>query len=393
MVLILALVLFAVMGVNWAVDPYGVYRNYRLDDWKPHAATQGALVKPYQVLRAAPRTLVLGNSRAEVGFDPQDVAWHTNDQPVYNLALPGTGVRAARRLLEHSLARHSIKRVVLGVDFMDFLVQPTGQFPEPALSGRLLRTPDGQPNAMRHWVMLKDGASTLASLDALLHSLDTLRQRQKNGVAHLTAAGFNPMHDYARMARAEGYYALFRQRDIENLRAYRQRPRHLFLYNTISSPPLDDVTAILQLARQHGIRVDLVIYPYHAHLLEIFDLTVQWTLFEDWKRELLKRVSATNYANARLWDFSGHHAYATEAVPAPGDTKSTVRWYWEAGHFKAALGHELLAQLQTGHAEGVGIELTSDNLEPHLARLRQQAARYRASPPASLLELRATASR
>ncbi|MEQ1662562.1 MAG: hypothetical protein ABL877_07685 [Thiobacillus sp.] len=385
-----AMLFIVVAGVNWVVDPYGVYRDYSLDDWKPHAATQGALVKPYQVLRAAPRTLVLGNSRAEVGFDPQDAAWLASEQPVYNLALPGTGVRAARRLLEHTVSRHAIKRVVLGVDFMDFLVQPSGQFLEPELSGRLLLAPDGGLNTYRRLSMLKDGASTLISLDALIHSLDTLRQHQKSGVAHLTSSGFNPMHDYGRMARADGYYALFRQRDVENLQAYQQRPRHLFHAGTATSPPLDDVAAIMQLAKQHGIQIDLVIYPYHAHLLEIFQLSGLWNVFEDWKRALVIRVESVGDARVNLWDFSGYHPYATEAVPAPGDRTTAVRWYWEAGHFKAALGHQVLDQLKTPDSNGFGIKLTPDNLEAQLERQREAGAIYRASPSAALAELIAT---
>ena len=104
--------LAAALALNYWVDPYGLYRTYRDGEWKPHAATQGALIKPYQVLMAQPRTLVLGNSRAEIGFDPDDMAWPQAFRPVYNLALPGSGTRTASRLLDHVLAANSPQLVL-----------------------------------------------------------------------------------------------------------------------------------------------------------------------------------------------------------------------------------------------------------------------------------------
>lgn len=378
------------MGINWLVDPYELYRPYEANDWKPHAATQGALVKPYQVLRQSPRTLILGNSRAEVGFDPEDEAWPQPLKPVYNLALPGTGVRVERRLFEHVIARHRIKSVLLGVDFMDFLIRADAVIPEPDLSGRLLVTADGKPNNMRWLQVLQDGTVTLASLDALMHSVDTVRQSGRAGVAHLTPAGFNPMHDYERVAQNEGYYNLFRQRDVENLRAYQRRPKNLFLKGTTSSPAFDDISGILHVARENGIQVQLVIYPYHAHLLEIFRLAGFWGLFEDWKRELVHRVKVGGRGHAVLWDFSGYHEYAREAIPAPSDRKTKVKWYWEAGHFKKELGSEILKRLAGEGDTSFGTVLTSENIDQKLDLIRQDGGRFRNNPSAALSELNAT---
>lgn len=378
------------MGINWSVDPYGLYRPHEANDWKPHAATQGSLVKPYQVLRQSPRTLILGNSRAEVGFDPEDGAWPQQLKPVYNLALPGTGVRVERRLFEHAIYNRQLKSVLLGVDFMDFLMSADAVITEPDLARRLLVAANGKPNSTRWLHMLQDGAVTLASLDALLNSIDTIRQKGRSGVAHLTPAGFNPMHDYEVIARNEGYYNLFRQRDVENLRAYQRRPRNLYLKGTASSPAFDDISAILHLAREHGIQVQVVIYPYHAHLLEIFRLAGFWELFEDWKRELVHRVTLEGRGHAVLWDFSGYHAYAREAIPAPLDRKTRVKWYWEAGHFKKELGSEILKRLAGKGDHSFGVVLTPENFEQQLELVRRDGGQFRSSPSAALAELAAT---
>lgn len=385
--LTLLVLLIGAMTLNYLVDPYGLYRPYNDGDWKPHGATQGELVKPYLVLKHSPRTLILGNSRSEVGFDPEDVAWPESAKPIYNLALPGTGTRVARRLFEHVLAAHSPQTIVLGIDFMDFLVSPDVSRWEPEIIHRLLISPDGQINTGRWLQMMRDGSVTLASLDAVLDSIDTVRVHGQAEVTHLTASGFNPMHDYSRIARNEGYFNLFRQRDIENMRAYQKRPKNLFSRGTHTSPAFEDVTAILDVARDHGVQVKVVIYPYHANLLEIFRISNCWALFEDWKRELAHRVATHNPDQATLWDFSGYHNFARETVPLAGDKQKVVHYYWEAGHFKKELGHQILARLSGQGEPAFGVALTPENVNAHLLTIRQDGMKYRLERSAEIIQL------
>ncbi|WP_300454983.1 hypothetical protein [Accumulibacter sp.] len=379
------------IAVNYWVDPYGLYRPYRAGENKPHAATQGALIKPYQVLLAQPRTLVLGNSRAELGFDPDDPAWPSTYRPVYNLALPGAGTRTASRLLDHVLAAGQPQLIVLGVDFMDFLTAPEARDDDPAPIEKRLLMAEGGPNRWRWWQVMHDRASTLASLDAVVHSLDTLRLRGRPEAAHLTAAGFNPSHDYRQIARHEGYFNLFRQRDMENLRAYKRRPKNLFLSGSQTSPAFDDVAGILRTAGRRQIAVTIVIYPYHGHLLEILRSTGCWPLVEDWKRKLTDLVATEGGAAAQLWDFSGYHAFAREPVPGPGDRTTEVRWYWEAGHFKSSLGHEILQRIFERGTPDFGLRLTPENIEQHLQNVRLAGDSYRVENARSLSELAALA--
>jgi len=375
------------VALNLWVDPYGLYRTYGPGDVKPHSVTQGGLVKPYQVLRISPRAIILGNSRSEVGFDPKDSAWPEPLRPVFNLALPGTGTRVDRRLFEHVEAVNPPRVIVLGVDFMDFLMSPDAEEGEPDIGNRLVVAPDGRPNSRRWRRMLEDGASTLISLDAVFYSLDTLRQRGNDGAATLTAAGFNPMKDYQRLVRDEGYFDFFRQRDIENIKAYQQRPKNLFTRGTLTSPAFDDISAILDEADAHQIQVYVLIYPYHANLLEILRLTGCWGLFEEWKRELVRRVAAHQRNHDVLWDFSGYHRYAQEPVPAAGDRKTEVRWYWEAGHFKKELGHEILQCIFNGCDDSFGVKLTPNNVEEHLAAIQEEGRRYRGAHQTTVASL------
>lgn len=376
--------LLAAVAFNYRVDPYGLYHDYGEGDWKPHAPTQGALVKTYRVMEADARTLVLGNSRAEVGFDPDDPAWPLALRPVYNLAVPGSSMRTVRRLFEHALLAHPPEAVLLGVDFMNFLLPPDARghdFPEVS---RMLSSGD----APRRWLAwLRDGATTLASLDALIHSLDTLRVRGQPGVAHLTRAGFNPLRDYEASVGRDGYYPLFRQKDLENLHGLRQWPANLYARGTKTSHAFEDVRAMLEQARSRNMRVWIVIYPYHAHLLESIRMTGLWPLFEEWKRALTRLVAAEGGHGAVLWDFSGHHVYALEPAPGPGDRHAGMRWYWESGHFKKELGHQILSRLFGAATAAPGVILTPANIESHLDRLRQASMTYRRHLPDQVRDL------
>lgn len=404
--LLVAGVLGLVAGINLLVDPYGVFRvldRNGINRVKPSAGLHGPMVKAYQVLRARPRSLVLGNSRAEVGFDPESPAWPEAARPVFNLALPGTGTDATVHYLQHALANSDQGRkpslVVWGVDFMDFLVDggqpryPVALHPEDM---RLLTLHDGSRNPMRWMRRSRDYAESLLTLRAFQDAIATVYLQRDRHAADLTAAGFNPMRDYASHAANEGYQALFRQRAVENIKAYLRRPKDLFHVDGSASAALNDLRQVMRLCRREGIDLHLAIYPYHAQLLEIFRQTGHWPAFESWKRALVYVVEEEAVATRKppypLWDFSAVNAWTGETIPAQGDRHTEMRWYWEAGHFKRELGDHMLRRMldpEQAAVTGFGERLGSDNLRANLARSRAEIAAYRASHPRMTEELAA----
>ena len=101
----------------------------------------------------------------------------------------------------------------------------------------------------------------------------------------------------------------------------------------------------------------------------LFELTGLWPAYEDWKRELVRRVDAARGTmDIELWDFTGFSPYTEERVPRPGDTRTELQWYWEAGHFKKSLGDQMLVNMFGGkESRGHwGRRLTGANLEEHL---------------------------
>ncbi|MDA8382468.1 MAG: hypothetical protein M0037_05280 [Betaproteobacteria bacterium] len=398
-----AAIVGAVALINATVDPYGLYRFVTLTGFnriKPEAENSARLVKAYALEHMRPRALIVGNSRVEVGLDPRAPAWPTQDRPVYNLGLPGTGPYIELRYLQDALAVHRPKLVVLGVDFMDFLVNPDAKasFPPPRghYERRLLVNYNGTPNRARYLQQAQDTAATLFSLNALTASAKTLVAQWQAYPANMTRRGFNPMADYAGFVHASGHYPLFLQRDTENMKDYVNGPKGLTLGRTGTSPAFEALWQMIELCRVHHIKLVLIIYPYHAHLLETFKATGLWPQFEAWKKRVVDmvaldaRMHPSQQAFA-LWDFSGYNRLTDEAIPPEGSTRP-MRWYWESGHFKKALGNLMLDRIFGRRPpfplpNGFGVRLGPRNIDSRLAAIRLSQRRYEATHAQDVAEI------
>ena len=369
----------AVAVVNLLVDPYGIFDVVNVDGFnrvKSRAEQRGELFKRYNAERIRPNGLVLGNSRAEIGFDPDSDAWPIAARPVFNLALPGAGLPTAVNELVNIL-RYTTPRIILvGLDFVDFRVKLGGN-PHPS-----------PPVVPSQWQRFRERFTAVFTLDALMDSIYTVLDQHNPYAPSLTVAGFNPMHDYVAIAHSDGYYAMFRQRDQENAENYVRGPKTVFLTDGRPAPDFGNVMQIVTIAGQKGIPVKFVMYPYHAHTLVLFHLAGLWPAYEAWKEELVRMLGASK-SNVELWDFSGFSPYASEAVPAPGDKHTQMQWYWEGGHFKSVLGKLMLARMFQAEQKtvGWGVKLTTKNLKEQIEKERAGRDTYERTHPNDLYEL------
>jgi hypothetical protein len=376
---------------NFFVDPYGIFDTPRIEGVnaiKSRAGQREGLVKKYRIYSLRPNAIILGNSRAQVGFDPLHRAWPSDARPVLNLAVPGAGPQTARDLLGHATTAGALNLIVIGVDFVDFRLHSSA--PPQAYVSHAVQPPDLRTR-------LQDYVSVTMSLDALVDSLLTVQAQGEPYRTSLTPEGFNPMLDYIGHAKREGYAALFAQRDAENAKSYLKGGNRVIHPATGTSPEFEAIRDMLRQARRSRARVHLVIYPYHAHILELFDLAGLWGPFEDWKRELVRLVESEGRQSGStisLWDFSGYNAFTSEAVPEVGDTHNIMQWYWEAGHFKKELGDIVLdrildqmSQTQSG-AERFGMLLSRQDIESHLRSIRLARTEYRRERQSEVVRLR-----
>lgn len=347
--LTLALSLAAVALFNAFIDPWGLHGLVRIDGVnavkiRPERAI-GEL-KLARALRHRPDGLILGNSRADIGMDPTHGSVLSLARRPFNLAEPGARLTAQVHQLEALLsAGHRPRLLLVGLELFDLL------------NAEPLRRTDWRPRDDLWAQQRVTRLQSVITLSALGDSLLTLRAQHDPHAATLRDDGFNPLRDYEGMAAREGYAPLFRQRAAENARRI---GAHRWPSRLDATADFIALRRLLELADQHDIRVECFTYPYHAHILGTLHRAGLMDEVAAWKQALADTVhaAAAQGANVRLWDFVAVTPETAEAVPPPGDRHSVTHWYWEGGHFKAALGHRMLERmLGTGGTENFGRQL------------------------------------
>jgi hypothetical protein len=263
---------------------------------------------------------------------------------------------------------------------------------DPKKDPRLLANPDGSRNPYYALQKMRDYYESTLTLSAFLDSVRTLTNRGNSFSEDLTPLGFNPMRDYLKIEADEGYSAVFRQKDIDNTKAYLRRPKDIFYASDHSSPEFGALRQVMALCRQNHIALHLIIYPYHAHLLEIIRITGHWSAFESWKRKIVDIVGTAGSNHEmpiQIWDFSMINGLTSEAVPLASDRGTVMHWYWEAGHFKRELGDLILNRIfsRGGEINHFGVLLTSDNVDRQITTMRAQELIYRQNHPQDMEEL------
>ena len=369
----------ACMALVAAVDPYRLYRLYERPGFNQVKTQPERYQKEIKLsgARASRADLfIVGNSRAEIGLDPDFPPLAANGMAPYNLALAGTRIQVAREQLEQlgATGQHP-RRLIVGAEFLDFPIDP--EAPQLAAPATVVRSPAAE---------LAWRFDALFSVDSVLDALKTVRSQRNPNAPSMSARGFNPLREYRDMAREEGYYALFRQRAQDYAARFKKAPRGLVTRASGSAKEFDQLQAVLALGVHDGATIDVVIYPYHAQIMALLEEAGMAPMFEQWKTLLATQVDTLRAAHPQaritLWDFSGYAPYQCEPIPAKGDRKAQTRWYWEAGHFKAELGNIMLARMLGDGAEsGFGVRLTAAGIDANRARVaRERAACLAASP-------------
>jgi len=374
-------VLAVLLGV--LVDPYRMFGTPGLPGWttlKPRIYERPGIAKIYQLERIAPRTVLLGNSRVEIGFDPASPEWPADTRPIFNAAMAGQGLFTALLMLREAIATGKLKTAVVGIDFLDFLqIGYSDNFALPPVGAeerRLLVGRDGGLNPARSLQLWRDRLASTLTIDAATDSVETLLDQDPETTTTMTPLGFNPLHEYRLFIARSGYYGLFAQKNATYVREYRRFKPPDF------SHPLRIVNyryllMITRLAKAHGIQLILFTPPYHADYLEMLNQVGLWASFEAWQRTLADVVDAAKQGGVQvtLFDFSIYDRFTTEPVPPRHDLTSRMRWYWESAHYKSALGDKMLKRFFHGD-KSLGYELTKANVDAVLARTRSQRAQY-----------------
>lgn len=369
---------------NYLIDPYAVFDSARIagiSDLKPSAGSRVRMAKPYQVRNYRPKGIIAGNSRPELGLDPDHSCWPEFSHPVFNLGLPGAGVGMQAQTLKHALYESDVKLILWGIDFADFLAIKSDK-PKSVLfnkspkktENKFIVNADGSHNTAYQYKKIEDYLSVIFSLDTAFDSFKTLLQQGDHNASTRQRNGFNPAKDYNSIILTEGQYVLFSQKNIEIDERFSKPRLTVFPYQSKQSNDFSSVSDFLDYAKNRDIKVRLFINPYHADYLSAIYRHNLWPEFEAWKIRLLE---ITDLHQIELWDFSGLSDYNTEITPKRGDKSTTLKWFWEPAHYKKEIGDKMLNTLlgqwcQYEPSSEIGTKLSSGNIQRYLENERRK---------------------
>lgn len=386
---LLLLCLALTAAINVLVDPYAVFGSSRHDGFntiKPFAVGRGRMSKPYEVLRARPAGLIIGNSRPEMGIDPTHACWPDAARPLYNMALPGLAFYKQVRYAQHAFAAGQVNTLLVAVDFYDFVeargdsTDPTRWPPVAADELPLLVDANAARRGGFTLEHLLDLGRSAFSLSALAHSAMTVQGQANPYASTRSVLGFNHAEGvYQGIIDREGQRVLFEQKNRAVMQNFTREEWTLAQGGVDWNTSFEALSRLLEQANAQDIAVTVFINPYHAHYLVSIDVAGLWDLFEQWKRQLL---DITTKAAVPLWDFAAFNRYSTESPGAVASRGEALEWFHEPAHYRQALGDRALERMYPGNCaapEGhpdLGLALDATNMDAHLAQQRAEKARF-----------------
>ena len=363
-----------VAAVNTIVDPFAMYWSKALNQYsiKPESGTRARITKAYRAVDAEPDILIVGNSRVEMGLDPNHPAFA--GKTVYNQGMPGAGLSMQIDYALHTMATSpTLEHVLVGVDYLDFLLTKQQLADLTKSSNISLATPSyqfrlaAQNNWYAQWQQYSEKLSLVLSLDALKASLTTLASQNKSSNT-ITAKGFNTAESYLAIIQHEGVEPLFKQKLSEINQRLQRQPKELLTSSSFPySPNFAKFNKLVERAKSQNIKLTFFINPYHYSYLHTLADNQHWPLFKTWKSTLKQFFQHHNYAQLSFWDFSDFNLYVNEAVPLQ-TPKKAMSWYWEPAHYKKELGDLMLNTMLNQHTvKDFGLQLlpaTVDQQQP-----------------------------
>lgn len=283
---------------------------------KPEAADRVRTFKKYQAVDQNVETLIAGNSRVEMGLDPNSP--YFENKRVYNIGVPGLTLSAQVAYANNLIKTNTIKRIFMGVDFINFLSQQPVQ-EEPV---------DFADN------YYADYFSAILSLDALNASIVTVFN-QGQYASTRTDKGFNPANDYIPILNNEGQEVLTEQK-LAMFSAQINGDR--FYKKELIAAEVSSLTIFKQALlswKSRGIQVVVFINPYQDRYYNVIKKEGLTQDFEIW-RDTIKEIAMQT--NSRFFDFTDLGKSHSNLKNDEGE----LAYFWEPAHYKKELGEKML---------------------------------------------------
>lgn len=380
--------LLAVCGANYLVNPYGYFESPRIRGVNALALGFNhrlPLAKALAVEKLRPATVVLGNSRAEAGYDPEHPA--IQYRPAYNAAVGGANVQAIRRYALEALATGELRHLIVAVDFTMF---DPAAWRDVTDESPFIADRDGHAQGPGRRVARL--ATALLSGTALADSWWSLTHQRRSVARYLPSGVRDDSYDIDQAAREGGPRSASLRTESDFLAAALRELRSPPARSTYARA-MDDFRQVVALASARGVRVTVLFNPIHARQTYLFAASGLWGAYEAWKYDVV--AAATSAQTAEVWDFSGVSSCTSEPLPLKGDATTQMRWYRETSHFRRPLGNLVLERI-AGHegnelCPGLGYRLDAGKLTEVLAVQRSSMERWADNHPQDIAELNSLA--
>ena len=367
--------LAAVGGAVFLVDPYavlhgGVWPGFNAV--KPEIDRRAELWKAELLTTAQPQVVILGNSRAEVGFDAGHPAF--SGRRVVNAALTRASFAEIEHLYRQALESGAPRQFVIAIDLKSLTDTEIRSSMDQAGIGEDI----GRPH--RVWNLLK----IHLSLDALADALSTVRRQDPADPPSLLLGEHgNRSEQYmTHIIEAGGGSGVFSRsylRDDEPLKT-----------TAIAQAALDaNLTRLRRMAAAacaRNIRLDFVLPPVHAEMLEFWHRKYGAEFGPGLVRQAAAAVAEAAQAcpgsHISLWSAMAYTPVTTEPIPGPQAGRAAMSHYWEVVHFRRAVGDAVfdavfgMVPVAVPVLSMPVVRLDPASVEPYLAALAEGRATW-----------------
>ncbi|MGJ3252728.1 MAG: hypothetical protein ACFE0J_16595 [Elainellaceae cyanobacterium] len=325
-----AVYLMSIFWINVWADPFGL-RTYG------GRIGHSRLVKAILINRINPKKVFVGASSVAIGLNPEHEAFK-NYEPVYNLGIYGANFYELKRYFQHAASGENLEKALIGLDFYGFnqFSKIKSGFSETRLQSRRMKP--------------QDFLRLYLSLEAL-----TLIRDSNEAANYFSPNGkIIELKNFDAKNREELFAKHLRQNFSDEEGVYRRY--------SLSTEAIKDFIELVSTAQQNNIDIQIFLPPSHATLFYPSRMTTYWTVYQRWLRAVVEIHP--------VWDFSGCNSITT--TPINFSEKS----YEDPLHFTPQLGNWIIERVYTSEVDSLpsdfGVYVTSENVDSHLQRVRQQ---------------------
>jgi hypothetical protein len=343
--------------VNYIVDPYDDYNNHFVNTKKIMGVKKIRFIKALKIYRIKPKSIILGNSRAEIGLNPEH-GYLT--KPSYNMAVSGGSMYENRINFEWALKQGELQQVILVVDYDMFTI--TKQKPVPEFEKYF------------HYSYIY---RYIFSFDTLIDSFKTIISSTDDFPTWSEYGQLDGGYMQRQLTKMGGHHAVMRYGPP----ALYKKASIGYVYPDTGNNSFSDFRKLVRLCYENDIKLDIVFSPSHIRQWKIMvDYHhVNYDHWLQWKKDIVLTVNriSNHYHKPpyRVFDFSVYHPFTAEKVPTSPAKK--MKYHWENIHYKNALGLIVLDRLNgTSPYKDFGLQLTISNIDKHLREQSTERSIY-----------------